>query len=370
MQIGRRAITVGTTFFLAAATGHVMQNGETISARLRGAHVPETPVLASVESTAATLPALAPKPAPADRDTRPEILTAAAEPAAPVAPAVPEAAAPGRTVSGLPDLPADQPAMLAADRRLAGRIGKLDTGYTRPETAADAAYDVFGIACTDPVLKLEPSARAMLKLTLSAPCFANERVTLSHAGLDFAAATDRGGELRLMLPAMSETARVEVRFASGEAVAAERRVTGLDSLARVAVQWRGAEGLHLHAFEAGASFDMPGHVSAAAPRDRLTRDGGFLTLLGDPAVDRPLMAEVYSAPAGTTLGEMAVEARVTEATCGRMLGGQVLRMVAGREPAAEPLSFAMPGCDAAGDSLMLGLAPVAVPALAMATAGD
>ena len=37
MQIKRRAITVGTTFFLAAATGHVMQNGETISARLRGA---------------------------------------------------------------------------------------------------------------------------------------------------------------------------------------------------------------------------------------------------------------------------------------------------------------------------------------------
>ncbi len=375
MQIKRRAITVGMTFFLAAATGHVMQNGETISARLRGAPAPEKPVLASIESTAATItptvaaPAepAAPAAAAAEPAAIPNIAAVPAQPKAEATAAAPQAI---RTASGLPDLPRVEPSALGADLRLAGRIEKLDTGYSRPETAADAAYSVFGIACTDPALALDPSARGMLKLTLSAPCFANERVTVSHAGLVFAAATDQGGELKLMLPAMSEIAAVEVRLASGEIVSTSRNVTGLDALARVAVQWRGAEGLHLHALENGAGFDMPGHVSATAPRNRMTRDGGFLTVLGDPAVDHPLMAEIYTAPAGTALGEMIVEAPVTEETCDRLVAGQALRMTPGAAPATESLSFAMPGCDAAGDSVMLALSPVAVPAVALAAGGN
>ncbi|WP_413848524.1 hypothetical protein [Albidovulum sp.] len=388
MQIKRRAITVGTTFFLAAATGHVMQNGETISARLRGAPVPEKPVLASVESTAATI---TPAAVPAATGTvaatgaaavpaEPAAAPAAAEPPATrIATSVPEqpkpeaaaaAPQPAQAGSGLPDLPRVEPAALGVDLRLAGRIEKLDTRYTRPETAADAAYSVFGIACTDPTLALDPSARGMLKVTLSAPCFANERVTITQAGLVFAASTDQGGELKLMLPAMSATAPVEVRFASGEMVSASRSVTGLDALARVAVQWRGSEGLHLHALENGAGFDMPGHVSVTVPRDRMTRDGGFLTVLGDPGVDHPLMAEVYTAPAGTALGGMVVEAPVSAGTCARRVAGQVLRMVPAAAPATETLSFAMPGCDAVGDSLMLGLSPVAVPAVALAAGGN
>lgn len=382
MQIKRRAITVGTTFFLAAATGHVMQNSDAIGARLRGAPASEEPVLASIESTAATIPAAPAVPedtaaAPALPDagaelsaTAPAAATATPLPAEPEAEPAPAAPPPALTASGLPDLPAAEPAVLAADLRLAGRIEKLDAGYARADSAADAAYSVFGIACTEPVLALDPSARGMLKLALSAPCFANERVSISHAGLIFAAATDKAGELRLMLPAMAREAKVEVRFGTGETVAASRTVTGVDSLARIAVQWRGAEGLHLHAFEGGAGFDAPGHVSAAAPRDRMTRDGGFVTLLGDPAVDHPLMAEVYTAPAGTAPGEMMIEAPVTERTCARLVAGQVLRMVPGAEPAAETLSFAMPGCDAAGDSLLLGLAPVQVPAVALAAGTD
>lgn len=390
MQINRRAITVGTTFFLAAATGHVMQNGETISARLRGADAPAAPVLASVTSTAATVtvtetpapvpapepvgvpapevveapPAAVPEPAPAPATAE---IVVAAVPAAPEPVAAP---APVRTASGLPDLPPVEPVALAADLRLAGRIGALDAGYTKTDTAADASYSVFGIACADPTLALEPSARGMMKMTLAAPCFANERVTVSHAGLVVAMATDPAGDLTMMLPALSTTARVDVRFASGDMVAATQTVSGLDALARVGVQWRGVDGFRLHAFENGAGFDMPGHVSAAAPRERTTADGGFLTVLGDPAVDHPLMAEVYTAPAGTVLSEVMVEAPVTEATCGRLLAGQALRMVPDAAATTETVSFAMPACDAVGDSVMLGLAPVAVPAVAMVTAGD
>lgn len=376
MQIKRRAITVGTTFFLAAATGHVMQNGETISARLRGIEAPSAPVLVGVTSTAATLPAATPAPpapitaafAPAEAANEATRLatTDAAAKAAPE-PAPDAVSVPVLAAAGLPDFPKAEPVALGADLRLAGRIEGLDAGYARASTAADANYSVFGIVCADPALSLEPSARGMMRATLAAPCFANERVTITHAGLVFAMATDQAGDLEVMLPALSPKARVDVRFASGDAVSASRSIGGLDALARIGVQWQGAEGFHLHAFEQGAGFDQPGHVSAAGPRDRATSEGGFLTALGDPAVDHPLMAEVYTAPAGTALDGMLVEAPVTQATCGRLLSGQTVRMVPGRGGVTETLSLAMPGCDAAGDSLMLGLAPVAVPAVAMAT---
>ncbi len=372
MQIRRRAITVGTTFFLAAATGHVMQNGDTISARLRGA--PEKPVLASIESTVATIPATAAAsaaPARADSAAAPMVAPSAPRIAA-SASATPEpvssAAAP--ITSGLPDLPTAEPVTLGADLRLAGRVGKLDAGYTRPDTAADAAYSVFGLACSNPALTLDAAARGMLRVTLAAPCFANERVTVTHAGLAFATATDEGGDLDFMLPAMSADAKVDVRFASGDAVSASRRVTGLEVLTRLAVQRRGAEGLHLHALENGAGFDMPGHVSAAAPRDRATGKGGFVTVLGDPGVDNPLMAEIYTAPARMAPAVLVVEAPVTGSNCARLLAGQALRMVPGAAPVREMLNFAMPGCDAVGDSLLLGLAPTPVPPVAMALDGN
>ncbi len=357
MQIKRRAITVGTTFFLAAATGHVMQNGDAISARLRGGDALEQPVLASVETTAgvltsasAAVPSVEPAPAPETPDA---IMKVAAV----------------RSVPGLPDLPAAEPKPLVAGTLLAARMGGLDKGYVRPETAADANYSVFGIACGDSTLSLDATARAMLRVTLSAPCFPNERVVVSHSGLTFAMATDKAGDLDLMLPALAAKAKVDVRIGTEKVMRATHDVTGLDALSRVAVKWQGAEGFHLNAFENGAGFGMVGHVSAAQPRDRATSDGGFLTMLGDPTVDRPMMAEVYTAPVATQVDDIVIEAEVSAATCGRALNGTALRMAPGATTRIEPLSFAMPGCDAVGDFLMLSLGPVADAPVAVVLSG-
>ena len=375
MQIKRRAITVGTTFFLAAATGHVMQNGDAISARLLGADNPEQPVLASVEMTAGVLasaPASAPLP-----PAKPAAAETAAPEAAPPAVATPAPDLPdaildvtaARSVPGLPDLPAAEPKPLVAGTLLAARLEGLDKGYVRPETAADANYSVFGIACGDSTLSLEATARAMLRVTLSAPCFPNERVVISHSGLTVAVATDKAGDLDLMLPALAAEATVNVRIGTEEVMSATHDITGLDALSRVAVQWEGAEGFHLSAFENGAAFGMPGHVSATQPRDRATSDGGFLTVLGDPAVDHPMLAEVYTAPVATRVDDIVVEAEVSAATCGRALDGAMLRMAPGATVQSEPLSFAMPGCDAVGDFLMLSLGPVAEAPVAVALSG-
>ena len=53
MQIGRRVLTIGTTFFLAAATGHVMQNGDTIGERMRMANPHPSKVVVAIEDTSA-----------------------------------------------------------------------------------------------------------------------------------------------------------------------------------------------------------------------------------------------------------------------------------------------------------------------------
>ncbi|WP_347311780.1 hypothetical protein [Defluviimonas sp. SAOS-178_SWC] len=374
MQIKRRAITVGTTFFLAAATGHVMQNGDTISARLRGGDTPEQPVLARVEATAAVL-APAPNAAPAVTDPDPAVASPpiiAAAPAAVPEPETPDAiveVAALRSVPGLPDLPSAEPKPLVAGTLLAARVEGLDRGYVRPKTAADATYSVFGIACADNRLSLDTSARAMLRVTLSAPCFPNERVVISHSGLIFATATDKAGDLDLMLPALAAEARVDLHIGADEVMSATHEVMGLDALNRVAIQWQGVEGFHLSAFENGAAFGMPGHVSDSQPRDRATSDGGFLTLLGDPSVDHPMLAEVYTAPVATRVDDIVVEAEVSAATCGRALDGEALRMAAGSPAEIEPLSFEMPGCDAVGDFLMLSLGPVADLPVAVAQGG-
>ncbi|SPH23598.1 hypothetical protein DEA8626_02662 [Defluviimonas aquaemixtae] len=364
MQLKRRAVMVGTTFFLAAATGHIMQSGDAISDRLEG-----------IREVKAARSAPVPEPAPvANFSKAPETDAVATMAASAVKTA-------GTTLNSailiaamksehaakmLPDLPTTEPRAFASADLLAARMDGLDSGYERPATDADANYSVFGIACTPAVMTLEPGARAMLKLDLTASCYPNERVTISHAGLTFAVATDLGGELELTLPAMASTARVEVRFASGEGIGAEQAVTGLGALTRVAVQWNGPADLHLNAYENGAGFGDAGHVSAESPRHRTTSEGGFLTALGDAEIDHPMLAEVYTAPAGTKLDALVLEAEVSAENCGRTLTGQTLTARTDAEPEISTLSFAMPDCSAEGEFIAMDLTQSAAPEITVA----
>lgn len=121
------------------------------------------------------------------------------------------------------------------------------------------------------------------------------------------------------------------------------------SLRRFGVQWMADDSFQLHAFEKGASYGQPGHVSAGG------QDGGQgrLTVLGDAGVENPMLAEVYTYPADATLPvEVVVEAAVTDKTCARELIGETLTSVAGAAYVTD-LTVATPDCDAAGDILVL-----------------
>lgn len=78
---------------------------------------------------------------------------------------------------------------------------------------------------------------------------------------------------------------------------------------------------------------------------------GQLISLGDPLLDLPMLAQIYTWPAFTQ-AKPVVEAAVTPATCGRDLLGETLLLEDGTVTLTE-LTLSMPACDALGDILVL-----------------
>jgi hypothetical protein len=65
---------------------------------------------------------------------------------------------------------------------------------------------------------------AMLGITMLAPCHANQRVVLRHAGLAFTGKTSATGGLFLTMPGLEADAEVSVLFADGDTVAGQTRL--------------------------------------------------------------------------------------------------------------------------------------------------
>ena len=202
---------------------------------------------------------------------------------------------------------------------------------------------------------------AMISLTLTAPCRPNQRIVLRHAGLAITENTTARGALFTAIPALDKAGLVEIMFADGTKISSSTPVPELAALRRFGVQWQGDDAFQVHAFENGADYGQPGDVSAANPQRPvagLASTSGFLTLLGNSDAEDPLMAEIYTYPADSTIStNVTIEAAVTAKTCGRDLLGDTLSSVAG-EPVVTELTLSMPECSAIGDTLVLNnLAP-------------
>ncbi|MCF1708136.1 hypothetical protein L0V05_04805 [Tabrizicola sp. J26] len=198
-------------------------------------------------------------------------------------------------------------------------------------------------------------AGAMLDISLSSPCHADQRVVLRHAALTVTYRTNAAGILAASLPAMTESADVTALFHDGTSAVATVNVPEADAYRRFGVQWLGAQAFQVNAFEDGADFGDPGHISAAnpgKPDNRLLPRHGFLSVLGNDQVPAPLLAEIYTFPTGASEVPVLVEAAVTRETCNRDLVGELLE--AGRgEVTTTDLAVSMPGCDAIGQYLEL-----------------
>lgn len=203
-------------------------------------------------------------------------------------------------------------------------------------------------------------AAAMVKLSLSAPCLPQERVTVHHEGMLFNQATDDAGTFEITIPAMAVDATFVIAFTNGEGAVAQTTVEELGEFDRAAVQWKGDAGFQLHAREFGADYGSEGHVWSGAVRDMtyaVTGQGGFISSLGDPDVPDGLLAEVYTFPANAAQNEgdvaLSVEVVVGRNNCGLEIEAKTLQTFSGKDITSRNLTLSVPDCDAAGNFLVL-----------------
>lgn len=322
MNLQRKLTLVVVTGAVALGAGHYVQ--EKAGDRL-GAELPEV-VVSDVRPVAAGPEDIAPR-APA---VQPPVLPAEAAPIIAIAPPVPETAPPS-----LP--PSEQ--LAAADAI------DLTPPTLSPESAPEMAM------ADECAVKFDVLAQpdAMIGISLLASCQADQRVVLKHAGIAVTARTSASGALVTTLPALTAVADVEVLFPGGEKARGSVPTKDFAGLQRFAVQWQDKDAFQLHAFENGAGYDQPGHISAAyAGTAGIT---GYVTVLGDASVDLPLLAEVYTF-GGAEKTEVLLEAAITPTTCGREILGEAIFATAGSVEISD-LTLAMPACDAVGDILVL-----------------
>jgi hypothetical protein len=204
-----------------------------------------------------------------------------------------------------------------------------------PEPLAAAACPV--------TLDVFAETGGMIGFTLTAPCHPNERVVLRHDALAVALRTTATGSLFATIPALTQTGDIALRFADGTEHAGAAPIPELADMRRIAVQWMADDRFALNAFEGGADYGQPGHITAGA--------GPLHVALGDPSVDLPMMAEVYTLPAKAN-PRLTIEATVTATTCGRELIGETLFSDGGKVTVAE-LTMALPDCDDLGGFVVL-----------------
>ena len=199
-------------------------------------------------------------------------------------------------------------------------------------------------------LALDAQPAAMIGVVVLAPCHAQERVVLRHAGLAVTAKLGADGTLMTSLPALVPDATVEVMFADGTTVEGALNLPEAASLRRFGVQWQGAEAFVVHGFQDGADYGQPGDISPTNPG---RSEAGSLAVLGDSTVEVPLLAQIYTFPAATGAGaDVVIEAVVTQATCGHDLIAETIASGAGRVEITD-LTLAMPDCSGVGDFLVL-----------------
>ena len=314
-----RIFRVGLTLIAAAATGHIMQSGGAFAART------------DVFSPDA-------KPVQTDQG---DFDIVAALPTPPL-----DSVGPEKLVT---------PAPWVEGRIVAAVSFQIEGG-----TLTDAPTPSFLASSCEASFAATAKPGAMVDIMLTAPCNPNERIIIRHAGLEFSDITDQNGAHFVSVPVMNTYDAISVTFANGSSVEAMAAVPSPERFDRVAISWQGGAMMHIHALEYGAEFGSTGHVWAGSPgNSNLTgpADVGFLTTLGNPNVVRPMMAEVYSFPAGRAGDDgairLSVEAEVSDATCGEEIIGQTHQMSGDGVVNNTQIALTIPDCDNIGGFLVL-----------------
>ncbi|MBT0957649.1 hypothetical protein IV417_09635 [Alphaproteobacteria bacterium KMM 3653] len=347
----RRYAMAGSVFSLALATGFVMQNGDKIASLVVGAD-DEAVVVGSAPIELGDEP----KPAVAAAIPLPESTPMAEVPTVEGAEVIQLAAAEGLTLPSDPMSDA-LPQVAPGDMAAAVSVDAMPSPAEAVE--GQTRFSEYGLPCSVEITAAE-GIGGLVDLSLTAPCYANSPVTITHEALRFTQATNEAGVMQVSVPALAETAKFELGFDTGSVATTETKVSVFRLMSHAAVQWQGDNGMQIHAFEYGSDYGQEGHISGAAPQsahraDRLA--GGFLTRLGEPGIPGAWMAEVYSFPTGgmsdNGVVRINIEAEVSSTNCGREMRAETIQPNASGSYSMVDLTLAMPNCDAAGEFLVL-----------------
>lgn len=313
---------------------------------------PEAPQSQTPQPRAATQPTPSPSLLPAGSPATPSesgvALAMDGMAPAPASADVPRMAEPLPVAASLlPTLPAQRPVDPSAEHVVGGLVANLDPAAPQIDDALRAELDACAIW-----LVVTPEPGGMLETSLFAPCDAGAAIEIVHGGLSFDTVLGRDGQLLFQMPALADMAEVVVTFADGREASDTTPVPGFADHERVVLQWSGAPVWGLHAFEFGARYGAGGHVHADAPQA-----AGSLTLLGDPALDMPRLAQVYSLPpaAAAASGDVVIdiEIAVTAESCGRQIRADLLHVRANAPVRQNQIALTMPDCDGAGGFVVL-----------------
>ena len=201
------------------------------------------------------------------------------------------------------------------------------------------------------LLRAEAQPLAMVALTLNAECMPNETIVLHHNGLIFSQKTNGKGSVELMVPALARKAIFVATFETGDGALTMIDVPGVDQYHRIALQWHGAKGLQLHAYEAGAQYGSEGHVWSQSA------GGHSFSLLGDSALVDGFHAEVASFPTAAKqtapLVSIDIEAQVSEKNCDRNIAGELIQLMPDKRVKYKSLTLFMPDCSAVGEVVIM-----------------
>ncbi len=245
------------------------------------------------------------------------------------------------------------------DNNQTRRMAEIDLGFDIPATRPAIDQSPFGMECsTDLTASAAPGG--LVELILSAPCLPNSRVEVRHGKMTVTLKTGHSGTLTEIIPAFESTARFSVRLSDGTVLRTSAEVPDLADFDRIAIQWRGAYEIGLHALEFGASPGSAGDVWTGQPGDPDPSDryaGGYAVSLGDPDVRDPVRVEVYSLSRSmqtrTGVIELVVSAMATPAICGKRQILYSYRSRGGRLVGASGLQFKMPDCADSAQSIVL-----------------
>lgn len=175
------------------------------------------------------------------------------------------------------------------------RVQAVEASKLPPAPAAAAPVTSGGCA---PVVSTRPGQGGMVRVDLTADCYASRPFALLHAGLEFGGRFSADGIAALEIPVLEISTEISARFEDGEVVSAPLNLDlrSVEQTHHIAIAWTAPVNLDLHAFEYSAGFGADGHVWEQNPRD--FRDvrrpgGGFHTSYPAAVIDGQSI-EIYT----------------------------------------------------------------------------